>query len=469
MAFFGFLQRASVSAPLSRSAKVQHVSLAELLGSLTYALDLTEGQPVDHCVRCCWIGFHIGLELGLPQRALVDLYYTLLLKDLGCSSNAARICQLYLTDDLAFKKQFKRVDGSLPKALHFVLTQTGLKAGLAERFGAILNIFQNGGQIAKDLIDTRCHRGADIARKMRFNETVALGIQSLDEHWDGNGKPYGLKQDEIPVQAQIALLAQVIDVFHVGGGRRDVTRELKLREGKWFSPQLLTAFANAAARAGFWEMLNSPRLRGAVVDLLPQSESVRVDEDYLDDIAAAFAQVIDAKSPYTNGHSERVTLFSDMIAERLGFSAKRRRWLKRAALLHDIGKLGVSNSILDKPDKLNSAEWVDMRQHSALSETILGRVAAFKDLAPIAGAHHERLDGQGYPKGLSGDQIALETRIITTADIFDALTAERPYRAAMSVAAAFAIMADMVDTAIDRRCLEALQRAMVQMDAALVA
>ena len=155
-------------------AKAQSVSLAELVGAFSYALDITEGQPPGHSVRACWIGSHIGAALGLGENERHDLHYTLLLKDLGCSSNAARICQLYLTDDLAFKHDFKQIDGSLPQALRFVLSHTGLKAGLAERFRAIINIFQNGGDIARELIETRCHRGADIARKMRFPEAVAL-------------------------------------------------------------------------------------------------------------------------------------------------------------------------------------------------------------------------------------------------------------------------------------------------------
>ena len=121
----------------------------------------------------------------------------------------------------------------------------------------------------------------------------------------------------------------------------------------------------------------------------------------------------------------------------MGLSDEERRWLKRAALLHDIGKLGVSNSILDKPGKLDADEWAAMQMHAAYSETILSRIDAFGDLAAIAGAHHERLDGKGYPRGLSGDQIARETRMITTADIFDALTADRPYRAAMPVTKAW--------------------------------
>ena len=174
------------------------ITLAELLGALSLALDLTEGHPAGHCVRCSRIGVEIGWEIGLSETEIAELYYTLLLKDLGCSSNAARICELYLTDDLSFKRDFKLIDGSLPQALRFVLAHTGLNAGLAERFRAIVNIFQNGGEIARELIDTRCHRRADIARKMRFSDAVAYGIKNLDEHWDGGGKPLGLRVQTFP-------------------------------------------------------------------------------------------------------------------------------------------------------------------------------------------------------------------------------------------------------------------------------
>jgi HD-GYP domain-containing protein (c-di-GMP phosphodiesterase class II) len=153
----------------------------------------------------------------------------------------------------------------------------------------------------------------------------------------------------------------------------------------------------------------------------------------------------------------------------LGLVEEQRRWLKRAALLHDIGKLGVSNSILDKPGKLDTDEWAAMQMHAAYSETILSRITAFAGLAEIAGAHHERLDGKGYPRGLKGDQIALETRIITTSDIFDALTADRPYRAAMPVTKAITIMDEMVGTAIDTDCFAALRRALRRIDVTLAA
>ncbi len=455
--------------PPSRLEPDGEIRLAEILGALSHALDMTEGQPPGHCVRCCWIGTHIGREIGLGESEIWELYYTLLLKDLGCSSNAARICELYLADDMALKHDFKQIDESLSSALRFVLAHTGLKAGLAERFRAIINIVRNGGQITRELIETRCHRGAAIARRMRFKEGVAQGIRNLDEHWDGGGKPEGLRGTAIPTYSRIALLAQVVDVFLQSNGREAALKEVERRSGIWFDPSLVEAFARVAGRPGFWDMLESDDLQTAIFALEPAQHSAAVDEDYLDDIAAAFAQVIDSKSPYTSGHSDRVTLFTDMIAEELNLSPERRRWLKRAALLHDIGKLGVSNTILDKPGKLNEEEWVAMRMHAAHTETILSRIAAFSDLAAIAGAHHERLDGKGYPRGLKGDEIALETRIITTADVFDALTADRPYRAAMPVTKALAILDEGVGEATDEECLRALKRALARVDASLAA
>jgi HD-GYP domain-containing protein (c-di-GMP phosphodiesterase class II) len=190
------------------------------------------------------------------------------------------------------------------------------------------------------------------------------------------------------------------------------------------------------------------------------------DEDYLDDIAQAFARVIDAKSPFTSGHSQRVAVFTDLIAEEVDFDVARRRWLKRVALLHDIGKLGVSNCVLDKPGKLDDIEWVSMRRHAELSEEILSRIASFADLSRVAGAHHERLDGKGYPNGLSGDEIDLDTRIISTADVFDALTADRPYRAAMPVSRALAILWEGAGKSHDPVCIAALERALTRAEMA---
>lgn len=448
--------------PTSLPANIS-LRLSELISALSHALDITEGQPEGHCVRCCWIGMHVGRRLGLDDGDLWNLYYTLLLKDLGCSSNAARICELYLTDDLSFKRDFKTVGDSLPKVLQFVLSHTGLKAGLAERFRSVLTIMRDGDEIATELIATRCQRGAEIARLLRFPASVSAGIYSLDEHFNGEGKPARLAGESIPLYSRIALLAQVIDVFHTAGGPQAALDEIRLRAGRWFDPALVEVFEAVAEDGEFWAKLASPEVMTAVLALEPASHTVALDDDYLDDIAAAFGQVVDSKSPYTSGHSARVALYTDLIAEALGLPAERRRWLKRGALLHDVGKLGVSNSVLDKPGKLDADEWAAVQAHAAYTEAILSRIAAFSELARVSAAHHERLDGKGYPRGLMADDICLETRIITTADIFDAITAERPYRGAVPIPKTLEMMAENVGTAIDAQCFEALKQALARL------
>ncbi|MEO5578506.1 MAG: HD domain-containing phosphohydrolase [Sphingomicrobium sp.] len=440
------------------TVKLPHtIALAELVGAFSYALDLTEGQPAGHCVRACWIGSHIGRALGLSAQDRDDLYYTLLLKDLGCSSNAARICELYQADDLAFKQGYKTVGTGLAATIHFIASRTAAAAPLHRRASAIGRILANGDRIAQELIVSRCTRGADIARTLRFSDAVSSGIYHLDEHWDGSGRPDGLSGDAIPLASQIALLAQVADVFHSHAGRAAAIDEVRRRSGNWFDPALVGAFDQVVADDLFWTGLTSPFIDSRLVMLAPIEHLRQVDENYLDDIAAAFGQVIDAKSAFTAGHSSRVADLAAAIGNVIGVPAARQRWLYRAALLHDVGKLGVSNSILDKPGPLDEREWESMRFHAVHTQAILGRVGVLADIAPVAAAHHERLDGAGYPLGLKGAQIRRETRIITVCDYYDALSSDRPYRAAMDPDEALAIIRADIGTAVDGDCFEALR------------
>lgn len=427
--------------------------LSELIGALTYALDLTEGQPPGHSLRCCWIGFHVGRKLGMVPSALWELYYTLLLKDAGCSSNAARLCELYGSDDRLAKHDFKTVDtDDISQLVQFVLAHTGVKGPLAERFKKLLHLARHGERLATELIQTRCDRGAQIARQLGFGEAVASGIFSLDEHWNGRGKPQRLAGKDIPINARIALLAQVIDVFHHMGGARTALDEVRKRRGSWFDPELVDIVLSFEHQQDFWTALHDEDIRPRVVALEPESRAMAVDDDSMDRIAQAFSQVIDAKSPYTSGHSARVALYTDLLAVKFGFDESRRRWLKRGALLHDMGKLGVSNSVLDKAGALNDEEWKEVRMHPVYTRQILALIAPFQDLAVVAGAHHERLDGKGYPNNLVAADLSLETRMITLCDIFDAITADRPYRGPIPVPQALEMMGRMVGTALDPDC-----------------
>ncbi|WP_210396853.1 HD-GYP domain-containing protein [Motiliproteus sediminis] len=437
--------------------------LSELMISLTTALDMTEGQPPEHCIRCCWIGMHLGEALQLDAEELNDLFFTLLLKDAGCSSNAARICELYATDDLAFKRRYKTVGTSLSSVINFVVKNTGGQQGWADRILTTIDILKNGDGYAQELIQTRCSRGADVARQLRLGESVAQGIHSLDEHWNGKGRPQQLKGQQIPLYSRISLLAQVFDVFQVEHDLDRALAEVNERSGVWFDPQLVDQLNVIVKRQAFIQGLRSPDVSQRVMSLAPAQARLPLDDDYFDCIVTAFGKIVDAKSPYTAGHSERVAVYTDLIARELGIANEERTWLRRAALLHDIGKLGVSNSILDKPGKLDADEWRAVQAHAAFTEQILEKMSPFIDLARMAGAHHEKLDGTGYPRGLEAADISLMTRIVTTADIFDAITAERPYRPAIEVHKALAIMAENVGTALDPDCFAALKVALTKL------
>lgn len=454
---------------MSRSVRplpsLSELRLAEIVSALSHALDMTDGQPAGHSLRCCWIGMHMGRQIGLQQNELSDLFYTLLLKDLGCSSNAARICELFVTSDYDFKRNIKLVDNdSLAQVLAFVVNNTAVKSGLAERLRGVLNVAMTGGRIDREIVKTRCERGAEIAAHMRFSPAVQRGILDLDEHWNGGGYPLSLKGEKISLLARIALLAQVVDVFASTATPAAALDEVGRRSGRWFDPALVLAFDGIAEDKSFWAAMQADDFAEQVFALEPQHLVRQVDDAGLDDIADGFAQVVDAKSPFTSGHSKRVALVTELIAEELGVATDRKRWLVRAALLHDIGKLGVSNEILDKPGKLDAEEWVAMKSHPVLGAEILSRMAAFADLAKIALEHHEKLDGTGYPHGRKADELDLETRIVTVADIFDALTADRPYRKAMSAGEAFAIMRNEMNAGLDQSVVAALEHSINRLE-----
>lgn len=261
---------------MGQSAPQQELRLAEIVSALSYALDMTDGQPAGHSIRCCWIGMHVGAAVGLSDAELSDLFYTLLLKDLGCSSNAARICALFVTSDYEFKRNAKLVDNdSLAQVLRFVVSNTAVKSGLAERLRGFINVAMTGGRIDREIVKTRCERGADIARQLRFSDAVAQGILDLDEHWNGGGHPVGHKGQQISLLARIALLAQVVDVFAMTAGPAAALDEEVRRSGRWFDPALVAAFDGIAEDAEFWDALRDSNLAARVFELEPQHSCAR--------------------------------------------------------------------------------------------------------------------------------------------------------------------------------------------------
>jgi HD-GYP domain-containing protein (c-di-GMP phosphodiesterase class II) len=437
--------------------KPEAVGVSEVLGALSFALDLTEGQPFGHALRSCLIGMGIAERLDLPLQERRDLYYAHLLKDVGCSSNAARLYELFGGDDRMAKRDLKRVDWSRYfEAAHYAVAHAGRGGSWFERARRVALLAGSGSKAARELVEARCRRGAQIVQDLGFGTPVSDAVMALDEHWNGRGEPRGLKGAEIPILARIMGLAQTIEVFAVLESPATALEVARSRRGTWFDPLLVEAAAALEPEITAWCALDDLGLQEAVRQMEPGDAVLLAGPGTLDRIAAAFAAVVDAKSPFTADHSRRVTELVVQVADTLGLEAEERVDLRRAALLHDLGKLSVPNSVLDKPGPLSAQEWETIRLHPYYTQRILDRLRGFQSLAFVASSHHERLDGRGYYRGLRGAQVPVGARILAVADIYDALTSARPYRPAMFPEVAVATLEKERGIGVAGDCLEAL-------------
>ena len=444
------------------ASSVSDVRLSEVLAGLSYALDLTEGQRPGHAVRSCLIGMRIGEAIGLSETDRSALFYALLMKDLGCSSNAARFAALFGASDHDLKNTLKTINWSRPiESFRFVTGSVAPGAFWLTRVWRALAVFSRGPEGARDVVRTRCERGADIARLLGLTPDTVQAIRTIDEHWDGQGQPYALRGDRIPLLGRIVGLAQTFEVFLTTYGTLTAFDMAATRRGKWFDPALVDALQALRHSAHFWQSLRDVDPLAQIALIEPADRVLTADDDRLDLVAEAFARVIDAKSPWTYEHSNGVARVALEVAGRLGFSDKALRELRRAALLHDLGKLGVSNLILDKPGRLTDEELASVRRHPAHTLEILERVGCFRHLASDAAAHHERLDSRGYHRGISAAELSMTSRVLCVADICDALRASRPYRDGLPADRVLEIMGRDVGTAIDPDCFRALEHVLV--------
>jgi putative nucleotidyltransferase with HDIG domain len=441
----------------SHAEHVHQVGLAEMLSALSHALDMTEGQPPGHTLRACLIGLRIADEISLDGEMREALYYALLLKDAGCSSNAARMAVLFGSPDQQVKYRMKLVDwhhAGRTAVQTFLNVASG--GSLRARVAQFMRIAQTK-DMTRDLIAIRCDRGAEIVRQIGFPDATAEAVRSLDEHWSGKGYPDGLRGEAIPLLSRIALLAQSFEIYHHAHGCDAAVRMVRSRRGTWFDPRLADIIIRLARDPDWCASLQASDVDDLVVQSEPGDERQLVDANGLDRIARAFAEIIDAKSPFTFHHSTNVAEYARAVANVMGLDADAQRRIYRAGLLHDIGKLGISNRILDKNGPLTVEERAEIERHPLYSRDILERVDAFRDFARPAVLHHEKLDGSGYPWRMHGDELGTEARILTVVDIYEAVTADRPYRRGMSVDKALAILQKQAGTRLCADSVAALE------------
>lgn len=226
----------------------------------------------------------------------------------------------------------------------------------------------------------------------------------------------------------------------------------------WWEYHIVMVFALGIAIAGLVrEYAQTPSLQGVVGGLLLRDTISQLQSGYTE-VIVALVEAVEAKDPYTRGHTQRVAELAVLIGQDIGLSGERLKTLNQSAMLHDIGKISVPDSILNKPGRLTEEEFEFVKEHPVRGHRIIQNVRSLRQEVAGVRHHHERLDGSGYPDGLKGDEIPLDARIIAVADVFDALTSARPYRGPWSSQHAFQILDEEAGVTLDAECVSALHR-----------
>ncbi len=409
---------------------VSRVRLAELVAALSLAIDLGIGQPLEHALRTCRLSVAVGSELGLDGPILSDTYYLALLRFVGCTADAHERAALVGGDEIAYSEGVAPVVmAGTPEFLAFLVRRFDAGAPPLTRIRNVGRVLASGTSGVKRSLAIHCEVASMLAGRIGLAETVSANFAHVFEWWNGKGLPGDLSGEAIPIPARIVAIAGDVAVFHRLGGWNAVAETLRRRRATAYDPALVDVFLDRgerwlvdAADASAWD---------AALAAEP-APWIQVSDVRLDKVLHAFAAFTDLKSPFMRGHSSGVASLAERAAQHAGLGDAVAINLRRAALVHDLGRTGIPNGIWDKPGPLTRAEWERVRLHPYFSERILSYVAELTPLAALAGAHHERLDGSGYHRGSPAALLPPAARILAAADVYQAMTQERPHRPALS-------------------------------------
>src|SRR5262249_4968568 len=408
------------------------VRLAELVAALSLGIDLGFGQPMEHVLRQCLIALHLAEHVGLDDDERSVVYYTALLVNVGCHSDAHEQAKSF-GDDIAMKSgkydhEFRSL-GAAAAALKLI----GSGNPPLHRFRVGLEFALSGRREVDGMITQHSALARTLAGQLGLPDTVQQAVGSSYEQWDGKGWPGMLSGQEVPIASRLSQLAEFTEVAHRIGGVDAAMVLARKRAGGQFDPKLAELLCENAD--SIFGRLDSVQTWDAVIAAEP-SLGVRLSGKQFDDALIAIADFVDLKSPYTLGHARAVADLAAGAGERLEMAAAERVLLRRAAVVHGLGRLGVSNSIWDKAGPLGAGEWERVRMQPYLTERMLHQSTALAPLGAIAVQYRERLDGSGYPRGLAGPAISRPARILGAADAYQAMIEPRPYRPARTPEAA---------------------------------
>ena len=429
------------------------VRLAELVGALSLGIDLGFGQPMEHVLRQCLIALRLAEGLGLDEEQRAVVYYTALLVNVGCHTDAHEQAK-WFGDDIALKSV--KYDHE-PRSLRMATTgmrQLGAGSPPLHRFRLGLAFALSGHREVDGMIAHHAAIARTMAEQLALPDEVVEAIGSAYERWDGRGWPGELEGDDVPLASRVAQVAEYIEVANRLGGVDAARKLARERSGGDFDPVLagLIETEGDVILSG----LDTIGVWGAVIDAEPALAVLLVGE-HIDDALLAIANFVDLKSPYFLGHARAVSELAAEAGRGFGLSEDEVLLLRRAGLVHGLGRLGISNAILDKPGPLGAGERERVRLQPYVTDRMLRQSEALAPVARIAVQHRERIDGSGYPRGLTGAAISREARILAAADAYQAMREPRPQRPERSAEeAAGELRADVKAGLFDADAVEAV-------------
>jgi HD-GYP domain-containing protein (c-di-GMP phosphodiesterase class II) len=429
------------------------VRLAELAAALSLGIDLGFGQPMEHVLRQCLIALRLAEGIGLDEQQRAAVYYTALLINVGCHSDAHEQAK-WFGDDIALKAMKYDHEPRSPRMAATSLRLLGSGHPPLHRFRLGLEFALSGHREVDDMIAHHAAIARALGEQLALPDAVLEALGAAYERWDGRGWPGELKGEAVPLASRIAQVAEYVEVANRMGGVAAVKDLARGWRGRQFDPaiaDLLDAEGDVLLSG-----LDAVAVWDAVIDAEPALAVVLSGERF-DAALQAIANFVDLKSPYLLGHAQAVAGLAGEAGARLGMAEADVRLLRRTGLVHGLGRLGISNAIWDKRGPLGAGEWERVRLQPYLTERMLSQSDALSPLARIAVQHRERLDGSGYPRGLSGAAISRPARILGAADAYQAMREPRPHRPARpSEEAAAQLRADVKRGRLDAEAVEAV-------------
>jgi HD-GYP domain-containing protein (c-di-GMP phosphodiesterase class II) len=429
------------------------IRAAEVVGALSLATDLGTGQPLEHALRTAVLAVRLGELAGASAKELADTYYVALLHASGCTSNGHEATLLY-GDDIAHRAAFYLIDPTSPaEVLAFYRAHVGAGRPPEVRAALLEDAIANAGPRARDAFATMCEIAQRFAGWLELGSSIEAALEYVFARWDGRGFP-DTRGDAIPMSMRLVHVARDVSLFLSAAGPDDARDVIGRRTGAAYEPRL----AELALR-NFDELLadlDEARMWEQVLEIEPFPQ-VWMGDDRVDAGFIAIAALTGLKSPWLREHSTSVADLAEAAAWRLGLSAASVTLVRRAALAHDLGRVGVSNAIWEKPGLLGFGEWERVRLHPHYTERAFAQSRELAPIGVLAGSHHERLDGSGYHRGTRGAGLDQAACILAAADCYAAMREARPQRPALDAGMTETeLLRDVEEGRLDREAVDAV-------------